>query len=467
MTSHALTQDAQAAALAPPGRQLLPPNDNLAVAFFFSHYALDHGVGLQSFENNFDSTFGATLKAVGLAGLGNAAHSPGLLDTARIWYMSAVRQTNKALSSADLVKNDSTLLCTMLLTQYEVIAGRGQGSLSAWKNHIQGGAALLKLRGEDQLRTAAGARLFIQAVSMINMICRQYNQRIPSEIMTLKYHFQQAFVYDIPWLQYWDVSVSVTNFYSALYDQSLSATEILAQATSLDDTLVAIFSDLPPNSQYHRVTLDHDAPHLFNRTYDIYDSHMAIQMWNSVRATRLMLSYIIRQTLHHQTMHQGTQPTSPSPLPSSSTLPNPDNTTLIEQYAATTLTLLHGILYSLPQHLFANPSSPPVSPSPPSNQNTGYKFLWSNFPTEHPYKLRRAHTLDADSSHGETTPPSLPQLRIFGGYMLPHALYQVGRSDLATPEMRRYAIWALDKIGEEFGVGQAVTFARELEAGES
>ena len=131
---------------------LAPTIDERATGFFFTNYIVDEdGRPGSSVSYAIDDNLAGCMKAVGLAALASAAHAPELIKEAKKQYLSAIQLTNKALGSPVRVKKDSTLLAILLLSIFETVTSSDQRSLSAWSNHIDGAAALIKYRGPQQL----------------------------------------------------------------------------------------------------------------------------------------------------------------------------------------------------------------------------------------------------------------------------------------------------------------------------
>jgi len=113
----------------------------------------------------------ASVRATGLAGFSNVANSPELMKKSRRDYSTAIQLVNAALRSPADVSKDSTLLAVMILSIFEAISGFNQRSLKAWAEHIHGAAALVNVRGCEQLRSREGFRLFNQVTSGLLMSC--------------------------------------------------------------------------------------------------------------------------------------------------------------------------------------------------------------------------------------------------------------------------------------------------------
>ena len=133
------------------GLSISPTIDERATGFFFTNYIIDMGnCPGNSVGYGIDDNLANCMKAVGLAALASAAHAPELIKEARKRYLSAIRLTNAALGSFVDAKKDSTLLAIMLLSIFETVTSSEQRSLSAWVSHINGAAALIKIRGPEQ-----------------------------------------------------------------------------------------------------------------------------------------------------------------------------------------------------------------------------------------------------------------------------------------------------------------------------
>ena len=194
-----------------------------------------------------DETYLLCLKAVGLASYSNIARSSTLAAKARRCYIKAIRSTNAALSSSACVK-DYTLLAVMALAFFESISGRDTYSLDAWQRHVQGMAALLTLRGSEQLRTANGRHLFLTAVGSLGAKCITLGIRLPSDIRDLM--DKAALQYGSTEDPLWRISSTmshVANLYGDVRCEGLANTpRIVAKATQLEKELAVIFAHTSP-----------------------------------------------------------------------------------------------------------------------------------------------------------------------------------------------------------------------------
>jgi len=104
----------------------------------------------------------SSMRAVGFASYAHASKSTSLMHKARYQYTQAIQHTNKALKNPDAAKKDTTLISILVLGIFETITGGQQRSLKDWAQHINGAAAVISLRGKDQIQSVAGRRMLFQ-----------------------------------------------------------------------------------------------------------------------------------------------------------------------------------------------------------------------------------------------------------------------------------------------------------------
>jgi hypothetical protein len=122
--------------------------------------------------------------------------------------------------------------------------------------HVRGSAALVKLRGEEQLRTQQGRRLFVQASIGILTSCVQLTIRVPKQVEDL--------INKIP--QYLDTTdefitisfgihrtmIDVNQYRVAVRKGKITDLhQIISKALELDARLEAVADHPPPEFQYY------------------------------------------------------------------------------------------------------------------------------------------------------------------------------------------------------------------------
>jgi hypothetical protein len=439
----------------PPILSIAPTIEERATGFFFSNFVIGvHGPTrghLDRLENvynteDMDDNLLASMKSVGLAGYSHVAHAPQLMNDARQEYTKALRLTNLALRSPRDAKKDSTLLAIMILGIFETVTGCNQRSLNAWAEHINGAAALVKLRGLQQLRTPAGRRMFIQVTSSLLISCIQRRLALPAHIIELR---AEAAKYINATETAWRVQESMIAFADFRFKTQTGAITdlrvILSKAFEIDGTLLELFSDVPPGWEYETVFTDADPDVVFNGRYHVYYDYWVAQLWNAMRTIRILLNEQIREILL-----QGFSSKPPLFL-------GPEYTAQLQISTDVLYELATGILSSVPQHLGYVSKRTPQTPTsnsatPTSSEQPSSKFLWAAF-DEYSPALPWMH-LD---------PTAKPMIRASGGYFLLWPLYLVGCMDITTDPVRRWVIRILETIGRSMGIQQALVLATLME----
>ena len=322
----------------------------------------------------------------------------------------------------------------MLLSIFETMTGR-QRSLSAWKTHINGTAALIKIRGPEQLASLGGVRLFTQATARLMISCLGVGIALPEHILELNAKVTKHADLSDPMWPYYDTMMLLTNFRAHIRCGIISnPREILARALEIDSAALSICADAPSDYEYKTVYTNAKPEMIFVGFYHVYQDYMAATIWNGMRTIRMMLHENIRDALLK--LH----PSSPS------SFTDEHYTT---QYQASTNILYQlqsDIIASVPQHLGYSASKSLSSGIP------AHTFPWSHFNTR---AVNPFHSLDSPSA-------GPPMIRVFGGYSLPWALYVAGAVDIATEPVRQWVIGTLKGIGRSMGIQQAMVLADKL-----
>lgn len=415
---------------------MAPTVDERATGFFFTNYIvdLDRRPG-NSAGYGIDDNLLNCMKAVGLAALASAAHAPELIQEANKRYLSAIRLTNAALGSPVDVKKDSTLLAIILLSIFETVTSGHQRSLNAWISHVNGAAALIKVRGLEQLASVGGVRMFMQATIGLTVSCLEVGMALPDHIMALNAKVAKHADLSDPAWRYYETMVLLTNFRAHVKSGSISDPEkILATAREIDRAALSICANAPTVYQYQTIYTNAEPGIVFAGCYHVYQDYLSATVWNGMRTIRMMLQEIIRDALLK--------------LHSSRPLSSVDDQ-YTTQYQAATNTLYQlqsDIIASVPQHL-GYPRAKSKSGGIP-----GHSFPWSHFNKR---TVTPFHSLKSNS----TGPP---MIRSFGGYGLPWAIYLAGVVDIATEPVQKWVIGTLHTIGQTMGIQQAIVLAEVL-----
>lgn len=348
----------------------------------------------------------ASMNAVGLATLSNAVRAPELMVRARKDYVHALQLTNVALRSPVEAKKDSTLFAVMILGIFETVTGNNERSLAAWTEHINGAAALVKLRGPDQLNTDVGRRMFIQVTSSLMLSCVQRTVAMPQHIIDLRKEASSFMDPDNPGWRTSAVIIDYTIFRADVRDCKIVGPKaVIETALDIDRRFIEIFDDLPEIWTYETKYSD-KTPHLiWNGSYHVYKEAWMAHLYNGIRTCRIML----HETIRDQLLSASTAMTPIFPISQMIAQGESSVSIMLEMQAQ--------ILASIPHQL---------------------------------------PTMTLDVAPG-----------IWAGarsYFVLWPLYVVGAMDLTTEPIRQWAIARLRHIGENSGIRQALLVANYLES---
>lgn len=215
--------------------------EDRAIVFFVSNYIIGHEGPTRGHlnyiselydTNAMDEGLEAGMKAVGFASFSHVSNAPDLMTNARHHYVKSLRLTNAALTSPEKAKEDTTLIAVMVLSIFELVTGCTERSLEAWAKHIEGACALLKIRGQEQLRKASGRRMFLQVVTGLMNICIQCGKPLPDFIIEWAWEAKKDLLptNNPVWLVQ-QAMMDFTAFQASFYDRTCSdPEEIFARA---------------------------------------------------------------------------------------------------------------------------------------------------------------------------------------------------------------------------------------------
>lgn len=417
--------------MALPGYFMQSTMEERGEGYFFSNYVADPGdVFGHTFGSSSDTNaLNACVSAVGLAGLSSMSRDSGILREARKFYGYALRATNKALSSPAAVKDDSTLLSVIILGAFETLAGSDRPSLAAWANHVHGAAALLKLRGFEQLRTLAGRQMYAQVAFSLLTSCLQRDMPIPEYVLSLRDEASRHMVdpSDRAWKMQ-NLMLSFTDFSGRLKQGYLpDPMANLSQGLELEAGFEDLMTKYPEAWAYRTVYTDQHPEIIIFGYYHVYTSFWAAQLWNGLRSMRIMLNGIIRDSLIKA-------------LPASES-----RTKQVISCEQTMYALQRDIIASVPQQIGR---ALDVNDEVYFDMTQQLGRMWEARPTGKPT---------------QTTLSLLPFIRLSGGYSLLWPLFVVGVSYVTTNEAKNWAIRVLRIVGTEMGIKQALVVAGLLE----
>jgi hypothetical protein len=405
------------------------------LAFFFSNQVVKEWVrpyGTNIHSYGLDDALFFAIKAAGLAGVSGFLRDPEMGLEARKRYLAAIQQVNRAIMDAEKAKTDSTLTAIMLLSQVEALDCGTSRPLAAWENHVNGAAAVLKLRGPEKLQTPLEIRLFVQALTSILICCLKNHIHVPDHLFELADAAEPHMNTNTPGWRFLRAHMLSAQLKANVYHKVITDPEtIIREALALDAMACSIFDGAGPEWQYETI-FDNTLPDIIPLGYYYhYQSFMYAQVWCGMRGTRLDLHRIIRKTLL-----DGFSAKPPVFSRKKHTAQFQVSTDILYETQTE-------LLASIPQYMLA----------PQSNEGRKPRFPWTNFRS----------ALYNPSAMTLPTSSNVPLTRSVGGLVHLWALYKVADVNVSTRETREMVVELLRLSGSDMGIQQAFVLAEELE----
>jgi hypothetical protein len=449
-----------------PMLTLLAPLVDQGMSFFMANYAvgIDQPSITSKTYNQHLSTDGfhplvaTTMTALGIAGVANVYMDPELKREATRWYLKAIRMANAAIASPQEVRNDTTLVAINLLTMFE--ATSNEDSFSGWSNHVDGASLLIKLRGTDQVHTAAKRRLYLHTIGLLTINCMGKGISMPKYVHKINKEMLEHLNTNDPRTAFFFLHLQTADLRAHILNHTpVDLVEIIDEAARLDAEAAAIFENTGVEWNYDTVPCFGNVPGVFGHYYHVYHTHSAAQTWNWVRYNRIYFHDIIRNCI------LAGFAMSPPPLV------GPKYATLLGSSTQTLQHLQAEIIASMPQFLHDTPmvtphdpsrvfsATPPLQspPATPTTRNTSVNHMdfFRNFQQE-------SVDVPTDLLNRDSSIDRLPLVRVSGGYSSVWALYVAGSMPTASAVSQDFVLHCLDRIEREFGIMQASVFAKAL-----
>jgi hypothetical protein len=449
-----------------PMLTLLAPLVDQGMSFFMANYAvgIDQPSITSKTYNQHLSTDGfhplvaTTMTALGIAGVANVYMDPELKREATRWYLKAIRMANAAIASPQEVRNDTTLVAINLLTMFE--ATSNEDSFSGWSNHVDGASLLIKLRGTDQVHTAAKRRLYLHTIGLLTINCMGKGISMPKYVHKINKEMLEHLNTNDPRTAFFFLHLQTADLRAHILNHTpVDLVEIIDEAARLDAEAAAIFENTGVEWNYDTVPCFGNVPGVFGHYYHVYHTHSAAQTWNWVRYNRIYFHDIIRNCI------LAGFAMSPPPLV------GPRYATLLGSSTQTLQHLQAEIIASMPQFLHDTPMVTPHDPSrvfsatpppqsPPATPTTrkttvNHMDFFRNFQQE-------SVDVPTDLLNRDSSIDRLPLVRVSGGYSSVWALYVAGSMPTASAASQDFVLHCLDRIEREFGIMQASVFAKAL-----
>ena len=304
-------------------------------------------------------------------------------------------------------------------------------SVKAWAEHINGAMALISLRGEDQLKSDIGLRLFYQLRSQILIGCLHRRVPVPEEVMEWSklagsYHGEPIFENQLAEILFRFNNWRALNLESFTdYRDPLTNVEA---ALGFDNELMEWLISFQLHYAFTTMPVETRTEDVFADYYHIYPDIFTAILWQHYRCTRILINEII-VTQIAALYFQISSPSISRPEVNTGSCKDmalpPDFPFANHFYTAHALltSLTHDICASVPYYL--------------------------NYHTHGPQWSDREHVPPAGFAN-----------------LLLWPLFMVGQLQAVSPIMRRWTTQRMMKISEVLGVKQIGMIGKLLAEGE-
>jgi hypothetical protein len=448
-------------------------------AFFFSRYvAVDYGC-YQNYDFIYDiwkppsSDVGkvdcvtASMTAVGLAGLSKVTRCADTMVKARQSYGTAIQLVNNALADPSESVKDQTMLSVLILSTYEFITGRTAQTMRNWKNHVNGAAALTRMRGTAPFFTKAGTRMFLMLCHSLLISCIQGGLPVPEAMLNLRdelAHFTN--IRDPTWRMFEPICRALQIRLDIKSGKFTDTDEIVAKLSDVENEFAIIVNEMPRSWRYKCAHVRRPNSAILGNWVHIYPGFAQATAWNGMRTMRILVQETILEQLCSSLSRQA--------------VPSRTHLLLLVKSMRMLEMLGESVLASVPQH-FGIVSSREATGSGSRGQ---LEFVSATRPpqaiaTACPIPFPRSQRqLTPDSPGGSPRPTLLDMTQSGDGrgdaerFMtlasasntIVWPLYTLGMSSSCTAETKEYIIGRLDTIHMETGLEQARQVKALLEA---
>ncbi|KFA75277.1 hypothetical protein S40288_00172 [Stachybotrys chartarum IBT 40288] len=406
----------------------------------------------------------ASMAAVGLACLSKMTRSRDTMTVARQSYGTALHLTNKALRDPVAAVHDQTFLAVLILGTYEFVAGQSPQSVRAWQEHVNGAAALAKLRGAAQFRTTAGTKMFLLLCHSLLISCIEMDLPMPHALLELRKELSQRIKSDT---FTWQVVDTIYKGLQIRHDIKIGKLvdfdETIQRLSDVEDEFDTLVRRLPRWWRYRRGDLVQPHEGVMGRTCHLYSTFTLATTWNGMRTIRLLVQETIIEKL----------------LSSTKSVLSLSARYQVQLAKAIKLQQLIGeaIVASVPQH-FGIVSFRDIVPDDTDDsvaaivaRKQAYPLIGSNLcggsraPSSPSTPSLRPTLLDpTQSKTGQQCDAERFMTLATASHTIIWPLYTLGLCSACSIDMKEYAIGRLDTMWYETGLEQARTVSQLVQA---
>ncbi|KAH7309941.1 hypothetical protein BKA65DRAFT_167940 [Rhexocercosporidium sp. MPI-PUGE-AT-0058] len=290
-----------------PSRSITPSQDDRALAYFMSSYipASPFYYLSEVYKTTTpiaQDAVSSTILAASLASLSLHVGSSKLMENARTHYSEALAQTNAALASPNTAILDRTLISVLTLGLFEAIAFSSRRSPESWTTHTLGAVQLIRLRGNKQLKTSLGTRLFLQTCNNIRSSCIARSTPLPNEFVYFCEQAKPFLDHSIPNARLGPLMDNIISLRVQLMAKHIGTHQIPAlihETLQLDEQVLTLMDMLPPSWRYEAMPQHRIPSWAYQGLAHTYADHRISRHWNTLHQTRLFANEVVWHLAAH------------------------------------------------------------------------------------------------------------------------------------------------------------------------
>lgn len=278
------------------GQKLYFDPDLTAIAMYYASHCVEYPTAWspEQIRAQGNGCLFAAIKTSSTLEIDKQWYLPGGSTTVMQNYVNAIELLNAALASPLESQRDSTLLATLVMSAIEMKAAPSRSS-TYWEKHTIGAAALLQIRGIDQVTTPLGSSLFFHVSSQLMMTCILAKRPVPRELWRLREAVATYLIdEDHPVWRYQGVMLRSADLIAAFglhSSQRRTSQDLILEAFSIYTEISSILSNADASWQYAVVPITGNDGLL--QYEQVFHSVPATQLWNGFRIAIVTICTIV------------------------------------------------------------------------------------------------------------------------------------------------------------------------------
>lgn len=183
------------------------------------------------------------------------------------------------------------MLSVLVLGLFEMIGGSRARGLEAWQKHLNGAAALARMRGMSSFRSPAGMRMFVMLTQNILIACIQNELPMPKDLLEMRREVASMLQDRSSGFEIYSAMYKILQLrYDIKQGRATDLDQMLDNFTDAEDDFERALSLFPESWGYHKCRLPQPLrPGFFDNVYHVYPNLKIARIWNGLRTCRLLI----------------------------------------------------------------------------------------------------------------------------------------------------------------------------------